>query len=297
LDAARLERRRKLGPSESAALDRYRVAERWVLAPEAPLTLELLSADEDRPTDRLRLGWLLRDQEALRLVIPHDRVAIARLDPSHGRPFPPDRPRVALAPEVATLLELGTADRPRVLLELLERFESGEVISATDPGVVALHAAATADDRKLKSDVKVSPGKLASGTLRNLLRAVGWKLTRVGQIHTRGGDRGACTYSAAPLALPEGVSWEALTNKWLAELRAGGQKNDPSKKELGRVETLANHQPRPSHRVFGGETLTVSVTLVERSAPLPWPSGSSERRSRGFAPDRSHIPHSSRPPD
>ncbi|MFN9621269.1 MAG: DUF3854 domain-containing protein, partial [Cyanobacteriota bacterium] len=59
VDAARLERRRTLETAETAALERYRVAERWGLAPEAPLTLELLSADEDRPTDHLRSGWLL----------------------------------------------------------------------------------------------------------------------------------------------------------------------------------------------------------------------------------------------
>ncbi len=156
---------------------------------------------------------------------------------------------------------------------LLERFGRGEVISATDPAVLALHATATAHHREVVDKLGVSPGKLASGTLRNLLRTVGWVLERVGQIHTRGGDRGACTYRAAPLALPEGVSWEALTAKWLKELREGGQKNDPMKKPH-RVEKLANHPPRPSPPPLMRWPLAPAVAI-------PWPSGPPKDRSRG----------------
>lgn len=271
MDAARMERRRKLEPAETAALERYRVAERWGLAPDA-LTLELLRADEDhhgRPTDRLRLSWLLSCHEALAAIPEHDWLATERLDPEHGRPFAPDRLRETLAPKVAALQGLGVP-------ALLERFGRGETIAATDPAVLALHATATAHSKAMVATLGVSPGKLPSGTLRTLLRAVGWVLKRAGQIHTRGGDRGACTYRAAPLALPAGVSWEALTAKWLKELREGGQKNDSMKKPH-RVEKLANHPPRPSPPGLTRWPLAPAVAI-------PWPSGPPKRRSRGFAP-------------
>ena len=268
MEAARLERRRTLEPAETAALERYRLAERWGLAPDAPLSPELLSADEDRPTDRLRLGWPLSCPEALAEIPRHDWLAIARLDPEHGRPFDPDRLRVTLAPKVAAMQALGVG-------ALMERFGRGEVISATDPAVVVLHATATAHHREVVAHLGVSPGKLPSGTLRTILRAVGWVLTRVGRIHTRGeeGEAFACTYSAAPLALPEGVSWEALTAKWLAELREGGAKTDPMKKPH-RVEKCTNHPPRPSPPLLMRWPLALAVAI-------PWPSGPPKDRSRG----------------
>ncbi len=262
-EAADLARRRQSTPSEAAALDRYRLADRWALGSAVP-SLELLEADRDKLANRQRLGWILTTPEAIALVPAHDWLAITRLD-SAGRPFAPDRLKVALAPEVAALQALG-------IPALLERFAGGEVISATDPALLALHATAITHRRQLADAVGVGPGKLSTGTLRNLLRAVGWKLTRVGRIHTRGeeGEAFACTYSAAPIPLPEGVSWEALTAKWLAELREGGAKNDPVEK---------------FHRV---ERCTIAPSPMRwplaPAVAIPWSSGPPERRSRGFAP-------------
>jgi len=232
-EAATLARRRKLEPSEAAALTRYRLAQTWGLEPTAPLSLELLEAAADGLPDLLRRRWLLTCPEALALVPHHDWLAINRLDPT-GQPFAPDRLRVAIAPEVAALQALG-------IPALLERFAGGETIAATDPAVLALHTTATAYRKQLKAALGVSPGKLPTGTLRNLLRAVGWNLKRVGRIHTRGeeGEAFACTYRAEPIALPkrgkrayiyrverealpEGVDPEALAAKWLVELREGG---------------------------------------------------------------------------
>ncbi len=64
----------------------------------------------------------------------------------------------------------------------------------------------------------MSPGKLPTGTLRAVLEAIGWRLERAGRIHARGVDRGALTYRAARVALPDGVNPEALAAAWLAEL-------------------------------------------------------------------------------
>lgn len=210
-EAAELQRRRRLEPSEQAALDRFRLAERWGLGDAAP-SLDLLEADRDGLRDRLRLGWLLTTPEAAALVPEHDWRAVDALDP-HGQPFAPDRLRVALAPRLAALTALG-------LPALLRRFAAGEVIAANDPAVVALHAAATVHRGQLAAAAGLSPAVLPTGTLRVLLRACGWELKASGRIKTRGDARDAYCYRAAPIALPEGVDAKALAAVWLAELRA-----------------------------------------------------------------------------
>ncbi len=204
-------RRRKLEPTERAALDRHRLAAAWGLE-GAPPSQALLDADRDGLRDRLRLGFLLTSPEALALIPAHDRAAIAALDAA-GRPFAPDRLRVALAPRITALLALGVP-------ALLERFAAGETIAGTDPAVVALHAAATAHRAQLAAAAGVSPGVKATGTLRALLAAVGWRLERAGRINTRGADRDALTYRAQGVALPEGVEAQALAAAWLSELQA-----------------------------------------------------------------------------
>jgi hypothetical protein len=266
-EAAALERRRKLEPSEDAALERYRLADRWALGGALP-SLELLEADREGLADLLRWGWLLSTPEALDLIPRHDWLTIARLD-SRGRPFAPDRLRETLAPKVAALQALG-------LPRLLERFAVGEAIAATDPTLVAIHTTATAHRRELAAAVGVSPGKLPTGTLRNLLRAVGWKLQRAGRIHTRGegGEAFACTYSAAPIALPKGVSGEALAAQWLGELRDGGAKNHPTENPY-RVEKCTSPPPHPSPPLLKRWPLAPAVVV-------PWPSGPPRPRPRGF---------------
>jgi hypothetical protein len=257
-EAAALERRRKLEPSEAAALERYRVADRWALGGSPP-SLEVLDADRDKLADRLRLGWMLSTPEALALIPRHDWLALARLD-SRGRPFAPDRLRETLAPKVAALQALG-------LPRLLERFAGGELISATDPALVALHTTATACRRQLAAAVGVSPGKLPTGTLRTLLRAIGWKLQRVGRLKTRTeGERDAGAYAAAPIALPEGVSWEALTAQWLGELREGGAKNHPIENPY-RVEKC----PSPPPPLLKRWPLAPAVAVPWSSGPPPHP--------------------------
>ena len=209
--AAALQRRRQRTPEERIALQRHRLAERWALGTAAP-SLELLEADRDGLRDRLRLGWLLTTPEALALIPGHDQQRIAALDPT-GRPFAPDRLRVTLGPKVAALIALG-------LPQLLARFSAGEVIAANDPAVMQLHTTATAHRAQLVAATGWSPAKLATGTLRTLLRACGWQLQRAGRIKARGAGRDALTYRAQLMALPEGVDAQALAAAWLAELQA-----------------------------------------------------------------------------
>jgi len=219
--AAALQRRRKLEPDERAALDRFRLAESWGLA-DAPPSLLLLEADRDGLRDRLRLGWLLSTPEALALIPAHDAAAVAALDRT-GRPFAPDRLRVALAPRVAALQALGVP-------QLLERFAAGETLAANDPAVIALHTTATAHRSQLAAAAGLSPRKLASGTLRALLEACGWQLLSAGRIKARGEGRDAYAYRAQRVELPEGVEAQALAAAWLAELEGptAGAKTPPT---------------------------------------------------------------------
>ena len=246
LEAAELARRRQLEPSERASLARFRLAERWGLAPDAPIPPgkkgkppELLAADRDGLADRLRLGWILTNPEALALIPAHDRQRLAALDPDDGRPFAPDRPRVALALKVAYLQALG-------LPQLLARFAAGEVIASTDPAVIALHTQATTHRRQLAAAARLSPGELPSGTLRTFLHACGWKLEQAGRIRTRGADRDAYTYTAQRVALPAGVDARALAAAWLEALRRpappGGAKT-PLTEKTCKGEKSPNHPP------------------------------------------------------
>ncbi|MFN7677882.1 MAG: hypothetical protein ACK5QW_04710, partial [Cyanobacteriota bacterium] len=267
-EAAALDRQRQATPEEAAALDRHRLSQRWALR-EAPPSLELLKADRDGLADRLRLGWILTTPEALALVPDHDWLSIARLD-SRGRPFAPDRLSETLAPKVAVLQALG-------IPALLERFAKGETIAATDPALQALHATATAHRHQLKASLKVSPGELPTGTLRKLLRAIGWELDQVGRIKARtDGGRDVYTYTAEREALPQEVDPEVLAGLWLAELRSGGAKTDPIQ-TFHRVEKSPNHPPRPLASPLRRWPLAPAVVI-------PWPSGPPRTRSRGFAP-------------
>jgi hypothetical protein len=120
-----------------------------------------------------------------------------------------------LASEIPKILALKAIGLPR----LLERFAAGETIAATDPAVLALHAAATANGGQLAAAAGVSPGKLPTGTLRALLKAIGWKLKQSGRIKARGADRDEYVYTAQREALPDGVTYKALNRKFMEELK------------------------------------------------------------------------------
>jgi len=259
-EAAELAKARRLEPDDRAALKRHRMAERWGLE-GCPPTLELLEAERDGLRDQLRLGWLLTTPEALALVAARDQAVIAALDPT-GRPFEPDRLRVAIGQQISALQALG-------LPQLLARFASGEVIAATDPAVLALHATATAHRAQLAAAAGLSPAALPTGTLRALLAAVGWRLEQAGRIKARGAERDAYTYRAQRLALPEGVDAQALAAAWIAELEApiAGAKSSPTEIQY-RGEKSPTGPPRPIWR-----------HLQARAVAIPWPSAPPPPRS------------------
>lgn len=256
-EAAELAKRRRLEPLDQAALKRHRLAERWGLE-GCPPTLELLEADRDGLRDQLRLGWLLTTPEALALVGAHDQAAIAALDDT-GRPFAPDRLRVAIGQQISAMQALGVP-------QLLERFAAGDVIAATDPAVLALHVNATAHRGQLAQAAGLSPAALPTGTLRALLQACGWRLEQAGRIKARGTDRDAYTYRAHRLALPAGVDAAALAAAWIAELGApiAGAKSSPIG-ILCRGEKSPTPAPTPPPPPIWRH-------LQARAVAIPWPA-------------------------
>jgi hypothetical protein len=274
-EAAELARRRHLEPSERAALQRYRLADRWALGAAAP-SLELLEADRDGLADRLRLGWLLTTPEAMALIPGHDQQRLAALD-ADGQPFAPDRLRVALAPKLAVLQALGVP-------QLLGRFAAGETIAATDPDLIALHSHAIAHRRELAAATRLSPAAKPTGTLRALLAAVGWKLQPAGRIKTREGERDTYTYRAERVPLPAGVDALALAAAWLEALRrpvlpAGAKSPHIENLVWGKKAPVPPHAPpRPPLRW----PLAAVVSIPWAAGPPP--PGRGHPRGFGRAP-------------
>ena len=280
-EAAELAQCRRLEPLDQAALTRHRLAESWGLE-GAPPTQAVIEADRDGLRDQLRLGWLLTTPEALALVPNHDQAAISALDPA-GRPFAPDRLRVAIGQRISALQALGVP-------QLLERFAAGEVIASTDAAVIALHATATTHRPQLAQAAGLSPAALPAGTLRAVLAACGWRLEQAGRIKARGTDRDAYTYRAHRLALPAGVDAAALAAAWIAELAApiAGAKSSPME-ILCRGEKSPTPAPPPLPPPIWRH-------LQARAVAIPWPSAHPPPRSVALAEARCpHLEGLSRP--
>jgi hypothetical protein len=282
--ATELHRRRlDLNDDEQNSLSRYQLLERWGLLEQTPQLVEkgkhgltpnetarwLFDAEDEDTRRRLREGWILTTPEALALVPSHDHRAIESLDGT-GHCFAPDRIKVALAQRIFSYVALG-------LPELLERFARGDVIASNDSAVENLHATACANRGRLSAAVGVSPGAYATGTLRDLLEAVGWKLEKVGRINTRGTDRGAYTYTAQPMQLPEGLTAEILAAVFMAELQAGtaGAKSPHTEKPCMAKKSATAEPPPPPKPAW--------VAAVANVRPIPW----------GFAAKRTGPPHRS----
>ncbi|MFM7550073.1 MAG: hypothetical protein ACKO8I_14650, partial [Cyanobacteriota bacterium] len=135
------------------------------------------------------------------------------------------------------------------LPQLLERFARGEVIRADDRQLLELHSNACAHAGQLVANLGLTPGAYATGTARELLAAVGWKLNTAGRLKQRNGDRDLYTYTAAPRQLPQGLSWQQLAAVFMAELQAGtaGAKNPHTEnRAMAEKSPTLTPAPRPS---------------------------------------------------
>jgi hypothetical protein len=274
-EAVALKRCRRLDPAERAQLQRHDLAQRWALGGNAP-SAELIAADRDGLAEQLRMGWILQDPDALAMVPDADRAAIAALDPA-GRPFAPDRIHAALGLRLLALRALGIPG-------LIQRFAAGETIAATDAAIQALHDNAVACRGQLATAISVSPGRLATGTLRSLLRGVGWRLRPAGRIKQRGAQRDTLTYTAEPVAMPAGVDAAALQAAWRSQLQAAAKVGAEISHTETRMGDFCPSTPPPP-------------PPAPPAPPAPPPLPPRWLRRLAEAPGKAHIPRRKRAGD
>jgi len=237
-EARELKKKAKLEEDERIALERFGLSERWGLDQNCTLqekeALDLLEADEKGLRKKIRLGYLLLNDEAAALVPKYDRLQIDKLDPRQKQPFSPDRLRVTIGPKLMAMQAMG-------IPALLKRFQNGETIQANDPAIVELQMKALACSAQLKNATGISPGAKATGTLRALLHACGWQLQSSGKVSRRGADRDVYLYGAVPLNCP--VAVDRLTEVFHSELLAGD--NFSPKQKMLRGDFVATEPPVP----------------------------------------------------
>ena len=204
-EAAELQRRRRRTPAERAQLERWRIARRWGLG-DAPPTPELLEADRDGLSQRLRFRWILQTPDARQLAASHDHQRRQQLT-HNGSTWAPDLVRELLGHRIAAADAIG-------LPGWLER---GEWFDATDPQLQRLQAHASAHASDLRAALGVSPGARAAGTLRALLRLTGHRL-EARRCRCGGGQRG-WQYRIEPEPLPAGADPLQLQAAWADQLR------------------------------------------------------------------------------
>lgn len=203
-EAAELSERRRLTSEERAQLQRHHIAARWGLGATAP-TPELIAADRERLSQRLRFSWILQDAHFRQLAAAHDQRRAQQLA-ADGQAWAPDLTRELLRHKIdaADALGLPTWLRRR------------EWFNADDQQLQQLQLIATTHAATVAAALGVAPGKRASGTLRSLLRLCGFSLesrrARCGQ-----GRRG-WQYRIVPDGLPAGVDHAGLITAWADQL-------------------------------------------------------------------------------
>ena len=243
-EARELRKRRKLDEAERLSLERFNLTERWNIQSDDEINVGLIRADADGLRKRIRLGYLLLNDEAAALVPDYDKHQIEQLDLEQQKPFSPDRLRVTIGPKLMAMKALR-------LPALLKRFQAGETIKGNDPAVVKLHIEAMANAAGLKAATGIRPAAKATGTLRSLLRACGWKLQAQGQVMERGADRNVYVYRAMPEKSP--IKIDRLAEAFLAELSVGFKSAPIQEMYMGKKEaTKAPPKPdRPQKGWFG----------------------------------------------
>jgi ribonuclease HI len=207
-EAAELADKRRHTPEERAQLQRHHVAARWGLGAADP-TPELLAADREHLSQRLRFAWIMQDLHYRQLAAGHDQRRAQQLT-STGNAWAPDLSRELLGHKIAAADALG-------LPAWLNR---REWICSDDQQLQELQATATTHAASMAAQLGVGPGKRASGTLRALARLCGF---RVESRRARcGNGRRGWQYRITPEALPAGADLQQLATAWAAQLTGEG---------------------------------------------------------------------------
>lgn len=207
-EAADLADKRRRTPEEQAQLQRHRVAARWGLG-AAPPTPELLAADRERLSQRLRFAWILQDVDYRQMAAAHDQRRAQQLTTS-GNAWAPDLTRELLTHKISAADALG-------LPAWLRR---REWFNSDDAQLLQLGTTATAHAGSMAANLGINPGKRASGTLRALLRLCGFRL-EARRARCGNGRRG-WQYRITPELLPVGADLERLAAAWVDQLTTGG---------------------------------------------------------------------------
>jgi ribonuclease HI len=202
--AADLADKRRRTTEEQAQLQRHYVAARWGLGAGDP-SPELLAADRENLSQRLRFAWILQDSEYRHLAVQYDQRRAKQLT-SGGKAWAPDLSRELLGHKVAASDALG-------LPEWLRR---REWFGGDDDKLLHLHLTATTHAASLKAQLGVGPGKRASGTMRKLLPLCGFYLES--RRARSGGGRRGWQYKITPEPLPPGSSLRELASAWADQL-------------------------------------------------------------------------------
>jgi len=195
-----LRRRRRLTPSEKAALKRWRINRAWGLQGATP-SPELLDAHEDGAHRKVVLHWALSDPAADRLVARHDRDQARELAPA-GRAWAPDLADGLLTPKLTALRALG-------LPELLQR---RDWFSATDPMVEQLVGRLREHGNDVTQVLGLRPGKRDLTAVRQLLALVGLKL-RAQRVKGSTG-RDSYQYRVEAVPLPDAIDPSQVVTAW-----------------------------------------------------------------------------------
>jgi ribonuclease HI len=207
-EAADLANKRRRTSEEQAQLQRHRVAARWGLG-AAPPTRELLAADRERLSQRLRFAWILQDAGQRELAAAHDRRRAAQLT-ANGKAWAPDLSRELLGHKIAA------ADA----LDLGRWLQRREWFGSDDQQLQRLQTTATTCARSFAANLNITPGKRASGTLRTLLGLCGFRLES--RRARCGNGRRGWQYRITPEELPVGAELQQLAAAWADQLATGG---------------------------------------------------------------------------
>lgn len=208
-EAQRLERKRHRSPADRAALQRYRIAQRWQLA-DAPPTPELLEADRNGALEALRFRWQLTSTAGRQQAAQQDLIRAQQLS-STATHWQPDLLRQQQGPRLQVADALGLAS-------WLSR---SDWFTADDPQLQALHDQMTRCSRAVAEVLGITAHtaggnsrlqtRWATTTLRRLLALVGYRLEAQRSMIN---GRRAWRYRLTPLELPAGCSEQRLQQHW-----------------------------------------------------------------------------------
>jgi hypothetical protein len=195
--------RRRLQPSEKAALQRWRIDRTWALHGAAP-SPELMEAHKNGAHRKAILRWALTDLTADVVVARRDREKARELAPA-GTAWAPDLADGVMGPKVAALRHLG----------LPGWLAGGAWFAADHPALQEIARLVRSASNDVVQLLGLRPGKRDLTVLRQLLALVGARLEV--ERRRQGGARTAAAayrYRMVIDPLPDGIAADTVVAAW-----------------------------------------------------------------------------------